>query len=301
MAPTAEVQRWSAAAVNWGANATSTGLSYAINQKLRDWIAVVNANGSNATKQIEMWKDETDATGTTYQGMVLKIGWDVGVDDLWYFGVYGTNSNHNGQASMDWNDNGSNGGYGSYSNASTSGWFTVDSMSKVLTGSYDIDLYITYDTTNGQEFFAWSWGANASSTYADAVMIFKTNYGDWAVWFNDSLAFSTATYSPGLDTLNVTPSSISVPKNTKANSAVSDTNGYMTRFASVIISTTGIAGRSQPIMYCANPYVGAYDTVSGLAGYYYIINSGLTNETFLLIMGNYSPGISLGPVDFVNG
>ena len=299
MAPTAEIQRWSAAAVDWGANATSTGLSYALNQKLRDWIAVVNGNAANVNKQVEMWKDETSSTSSSYQGMVLKVYYNSGVDDHFYWGVYGTNTIHNIRGSKFWNNNGSNGGYGTYS---SSAYYFGDTQSKQLAGTLDATMYITYDTTNDQEFFSWCvTDDGGSSTYQDGNTILKASNGQWFCMSNDSISMRPVTYSNSLGDVNATESSAV----TSVNQTVDEYNAgqyfRVARFAVVPNTSAGTPGGLVPITYAKNPFLGttAYGTVR--SGDYYVHDQGGPNETVVVCNGYYMPFVSLGPIDFVNG
>jgi len=294
MAPTAEVQRWSAAAVNWGGNATSTGLSYAINQKLRDWIAVVNANGSNVNKQLELWKDETDSTGTTYQGMVMRIYWGSGVDDHFYFSANGTNTSTIVSAAEVWNDNGSREGYGTFG---TGSWYTTDNQSKSLGGAYDVDLYITYDTTNGEEFFSWNWGGQSNNNaYQDACTIYKTNFNNWQVMFNDGSSLKGAAYSIGASGVGPAEDSQTYSNNIGLEKLTLSSSG-LSRLG--VFPSQSSGAKKVSMTFAKNPFLGSIVTLN--SGTYYIVNAGLADETLVVTGGSGGPVTSLGPIDFVNG
>ena len=299
MAPTAEIQRWSAAAVDWGANATSTGLSYALNQKLRDWIAVVNGNAANADKQIEMWKDETSATGSTVQGMVLKVYYNSGVDDNFYWGVYGTNTSHDVKGAKNWNDNGSSGGYGSNS---TTGYYFTDNQSKQLAGTVDADMLIAYDTTNDQEFFTWCVTSIGSNTvYQDGNTILKASNGEWFCLSNDGNAVKGITYSNSLGDVNATENASTTSNSPSLNEYYTISDSQVTRFAIVPNTSSNSAGGLVPITYAKNPFIGNLSKQSTSAGDYFLSDPGGPNETLVICNGYYVPFISLGPIDFVNG
>lgn len=297
MAPTAEIQRWSAAAVDWGANATSTGLSYALNQKLRDWIAVVNGNATNASKQIEMWKDETTSTSSSYQGMVLKVYYNSGVDDHFYWGVYGTSTSHNVRGAKTWSNNGSSGGYGTYS---ASSYYFSDTQLKVLNGTKDADMYITYDTTNDQEFFSWCvTDVPGSTSSQDGNTILKANNGQWFCLSNDGLVEKSITYSNSLGDVHATESSILSGNNLALAKYNTDAAWRVTRFAVVPDTASSDPGGLIPITYAKNPFLGTFSVDS--PGDYYLHDQGGPNETVILCNGYNTPFVSLGPVEFVDG
>lgn len=297
MAPTAEIQRWSAAAVDWGANVTSTGLSYAINQKLRDWITVVNGNAANVDKQIEMWKDETTSTSSSYQGMVLKVYYDSGVDDNFYWGVFGTNTSHSVVGAKAWNDNGGNAGYGS---TSTSGYYFGDSQTKQLAGTVDADILIAYDTTNDQEFFTWCvTSIGSSSSYQDGNTIMKASNGEWFCLSNDGAALRTVTYSNSLGDVNATEyAGVTVAGATVAE-YYTTASTQITRFALAAVTTAATPPGLVPITYAKNPFIGGLSRSNYLAGDYFVHDPGGPNETLIISNGAYMPLISLGPIDFV--
>ena len=299
MAPTAEIQRWSAAAVDWRANATSTGLSYALNQKLRDWIVVVNGNAANASKQIEMWKDETTSTGSTHQGMVLKVYYNSGVDDHFYWGVYGTNTLHDVRGAKSWNDNGSNGGYGT---SATSGYYFADSQSKVLDGTVDADILIAYDTTNDQEFFTWCvTSIGSANSYQDGNTILKASNGQWFCMSNDSSIRRPITYSNSMGDVNGTESSLVTINNQSVSPYSSGVTYRISRFAVLPTTSSTNSGGLIPITYAKNPFLGTTSYSYLRSGDYYVNDQGGPNETVVLCNGYYMPFVSLGPADFVNG
>ena len=299
MAPTAEIQRWSAAAVDWGANATSTGLSYALNQKLRDWIAVVNGNAANVNKQIEMWKDETSSTSSFYQGMVLKVYYDSGVDDNFYWGIYGTNTLIDTRAGKVWLDNGSNGGYGTYNSAG--GYFYSDNQAKRLDGSLDASMYIAYDTTNDQEFFSWCVTDDVpSNTYQDTNTILKASNGQWFCMSNDASNLKAITYSNSLADVNSNESGVLTSSNISMVQNWTGSSFRVVRFGVVPLTTSADPPALIPITYAKNPFIGSLASGAN-SGNYYIYDQGNPNETLIVCNGYFAPFISLGPIDFVNG
>ncbi len=174
--PQIEVQRWSAAAVNWGANNGTTGISYNLNQKLRDWITVVNGNASNSNRQIEMFKDETTSTGTTIQGHVLKVYYDS--TNAWYQTWFGSNTSIDAHQGESYTDNGNSEGYGRV-NSGSGNYYTFEDPNFRLNGTSNYDLYVSYDTTDTQEYFYFYLRDATSSAYRGGAMVLKTNFGHW--------------------------------------------------------------------------------------------------------------------------
>lgn len=300
MAPTSEVQRWSAAAVDWGANSTSTGISYALNQKLRDWIAVVNGNASNADKQLLLWKDETSSTSSSTQGMVMRVGFGSGVEDYFHWGVYGDNNTMRVRASRLWNDDGSNSGYGTL-NTGTDYYFS-DTQSRSLNGSRDVDLYIAYDTTEGKEFFVWGF-SGLSSQYEDANGIFKNTFGQWLVFSPDN-TFNTLTYDVDNDEVrHLAKMPVYEPQKgiVYTRAASGSTSSDLIALSWALYSYPGAQsfgdGPVGEFTQFTNERVGSTNICIN-AGRYYIAEQGGPNESLIICCGHDAPAISLGPVTF---
>ena len=292
--PQVEVQRWSAAAVNWGANSGSTGISYNLNQKLRDWITVVNANASNTNRQITMLKDEASATGTTYQGFVLKLNYNA--TDGFHLLHFGTNSNMSLYGAEGYLDNGTNGGYGNQD--TTSGLYRVnDVQQKKMDGTLDVDLYISYDTTNDQEYFIFCLAQN-SVAYRDWVGIFKTNHGHWYAAFNDGSVYKAITYNT---TRNEVAKAEGATNNTEGSSTMtlnffSDGSPGLTRWATVPPEyNSGIFFPSSSVTTLGNPHVSGYFDGGAPGDWAEMLDTtGTGTGTYVVRMGYSGPFIMLG-------
>lgn len=271
------------------------GQPYEQNEKLRSWITAVNANPSNTSRQLEMWKDETTSTSTSSDvGFVIKVGYANNAN-TYYFGNFGTGSQWDVKLSEAWLDNGSNSGYGTHS---PTNYLTTDSQSRILSGTADADLYMIYDTEDGKEFICWGWGST-SATSEDWAMIYKTNHGEWMVLCNDGPTTGSITYDN--DAAIVCAFKGSVVTSGSSASRISQnpdtTSSRMLRIVSAESgSTVSAAGApSIPFTHAANPKIGHLNSaICGRAGKYTIIDTGTANETLLCCAGYYSPLISTG-------
>lgn len=292
--PQVEVQRWSAAAVDWGANSGSTGVSYNLNQKLRDWIAVVNANASNTNRQITMLKDETSATGTTYQGFVLKLNYNT--TDGFHLLHFGSNTSMSVYGAEGYLDNGTNGGYGSQD--ASSGLYRVnDFQQKKMDGTRDVDLYVSYDTTNNQEYFLFCLAQN-NTAFQDWVGIFKTNHGHWYAAFNDASTYRAITYNT---TRNEVAKAEGATDKTEGDTSMSlnfINNGQigLTRYAIVPPErSSGIFFPSSAVTLLGNPHISGYQD-AGIPGDWVemLDTTGAATGTYVVRMGRYGPFVMLG-------
>ena len=298
MAVVAEVNRWSAAAVNW--TNTSVGFqAYEQNEKLRSWITAVNANPSNASRQLEMWKDETTSTSTSSNmGFVIKV-WYANNTNTYYFGNFGTSTQWNVKLSTAWINNGSNSGYGTHS---TTGFYITDNQSRLLSGTADADLYMIYDTEDGKEFICWGWGSNSSSN-EDWAMIYKTNHGEWMVLCNDGSSTNSITYDDEAAIVCAFKGSVIVTGSTSTRISQNPdaTSSRMFRVVSSESgSTVSAAGApSIPFTHAASPKIGHLNsTICGRAGQYTVIDTGTADETLLCCTGYLSPLISTGTFSY---
>ena len=298
MAVVAEVNRWSAAAVDW--TNTSVGFqAYEQNEKLRSWITAVNANPSNVGRQLELWKDENTSTNSSADmGFVIKLGY-ANNTNTYYFGNFGTTGQWDIKLSTAWLDNGTNSGYGNFS---TTGYYISDSQSRSLSGSVDADLYMIYDTEDGKEFICWGWGSTSANA-EDWAMIYKTNHGEWMVLCNDSPATSSITYDNDAAVVCAFKGSVLITgsSSSRISQNPDSTSSRMLRIiSSELTSTVTAAGSpSIPFTHAANPKIGHMNSnICSRSGKYTIIDTGTADETLLCCAGYYSPLISTGAFSY---
>ncbi len=290
--PVAEINRWSAAAVHWSANSTSTGLSYGLNQKLRDWITVVNGNPSNTSKQLEMWKDESTNTDGTYQGMVLRIYHNI--TDYWHFGLYGTNTQWDRMASVLWKDNGTKGGYGTYENTGGN-HYVWDFGSVSANGTVDVDLYAAYDTTDGEEFFIWTWSVGSIAT-EDYALIYKNNYGHWAIAMNDQSSHMSMMYSVGRAEATYHEGYLGDSQNVRAYPMISTEDTWSRWWVPAMFANdASYYGRITKAVWPISEHINTF-TTSDRVGEWLQLRDGTGNyiAQHMLCFGPYSPWIRIG-------
>jgi len=298
VAVVAEINRWSAAAVDWSDTSVG-GQPYEQNEKIRTWITAVNANPSNTSRQLEMWKDETTSTSeSTDMGFVIKLGYANNTNSF-YFGNYGTSTSWDIRISDAWLDNGSSSGYGNYA---TTGYYIFDSQSRSLSGTADADLYMIYDTEDGKEFICWGWGSTTANT-EDWNMIYKTNHGEWMALSNDGSSTNSITYDNDAAIVCAFKGSVIVTGSTSTRIS-QNPDATSSRMFRVISSESGSAvsaagAPSIPFTHAANPKIGHMNSaVCGRAGQYTVIDTGTADETLLCCTGYLSPLISTGTFSY---
>lgn len=174
MAPTIKWQRFDTASYDWFGT-TATDALPQIEAELNAWIATVNANPSNAGRQITKMRGYADSTTTNYAGITLRYGANNNTAYAYsFFGCRGSISNRAWYLGTTYADDTSNGGYGTISNG------TSDTSISFLTSGYDADFMLTYDTTDGQEYFLFGPRfSNDSVSYQDGFSIIKSTTGEW--------------------------------------------------------------------------------------------------------------------------
>lgn len=177
---TAKLQAWTPATWNWDSAAAGSPLVEVLDE-MRSWISAVNANPSQSGKQLQLLKDENSSTTTPYRGYVIQMPMQSQVGDL-YMGFYSNSTtNIRGYASTGFNNNTTNGGYGSHTGTVSSetswGWkTTVTTSAKIIIG---------HSAVNGEEFFVWGWSLDNSNNHGDFCMVFKDERGEWSATFAD--------------------------------------------------------------------------------------------------------------------
>lgn len=298
MAVVAEVKRWSASEVDWS-DIVVGGQPYEQNEKLRGWITAVNANPSNASRQLEMFKDENTSTNTsTDVGFVIKLGYANNTNSF-YFGNYGNTTSWDLRMSDTWLDNGGSSGYGANS---TTGYYISDTQSRGLSGSADADLYMIYDTEDGKEFICWGWGSTSANS-EDWSMIYKTNRGEWMVLSNDGAITNSITYDNDAAIVCAFSGSVVVTgsSTTRISQDPDTSSSQMFRVVSGENKTvvTAAGAPSMPFTHAANPKIGHMNnTICGRAGQYAVIDTGTADETLLCCAGYAAPLISTGTFSY---
>ena len=300
MAVVAEINRWSAAAVDWSDTSVG-GQPYEQNEKIRTWITAVNANPSNTSRQLEMWKDETSSTSASSDmGFVIKVGY-ANNTNTYYFGNFGSANQWDVRLSTDWLDNGTNSGYGTNSSAN---YYNTDSQARTLSGTADADLYVIYDTEDGKEFICWGWGSTGSST-EDWSMIYKTNFGEWMVLCNDGSFTNSITYDNDAAIVCAFKGSVITSGSSSTRIRQDGDSGTISSRMLRIVSgesaaTVSAAGApSIPFTHAANPKIGHMNsTVCSRAGQYTVVDTGTADETLLCCAGFASPLISTGTFSY---
>lgn len=181
MAVTLEYQAWTSTDYNWLDKTTATSAPLQINDKLDAWVAAVNANASNANKQITVRKDPTDSTSANFIGWVIELSSSTPGAGPFYVRFYSSSTgNINFTASAGWANDGSNGGYGA-----TSGNTASDTSITWATSGVTAEFSIAADSANGVEFLCLGWRLNNANATSDQLLLFKDSNGEWASLFSD--------------------------------------------------------------------------------------------------------------------
>lgn len=181
MAVTLEYQAWTSSTYNWLDRTTATSAPVQIDAKLRAWITAVNANPSNASRQITIEKGLSDGTGN-FCGWTIKVGGTAAATT--YIGFF-TNTASAAFIAVyqTWVTGAANGGYGTFSGS------TVGSTSNSFTTSANAaEFIVSTETADAEEFFCLGYKTNASSgqTGAGVLLIFKDTAGEWSVVLENS-------------------------------------------------------------------------------------------------------------------
>lgn len=180
MAVVLEYQAWAAGTYNWLDKTTATSAPLQINDKLVAWIAAVNANPSNASKQITIEKGVTAGTNSTNVGWTLKLA-SPSSGSTFYIGLFSSNNNEIYYlASQSWSSGTANGGYGTFSGNQSAfpGTFTTG-------GSNSAEFIVATETADTEEFFCLGFKSSSASsqTGSGSFLIFKDTTGEWATHY----------------------------------------------------------------------------------------------------------------------
>lgn len=183
MAVVLEYQAWAAGTYNWLDKTTSTSAPVQIDSKLRAWITAVNANPSNATKQITIEKGLSDSSNSNYVGWTLKVA-SSSPNSTFYIGLFSTTTGSpalNMSAHQTWSSSTSNGGYGTFG-GSTSG---TTGSGFTVSGSNGAEFIAATEVADTEEFFCLGFKSNSTQnqTGSGSFLIFKDTAGEWAALF----------------------------------------------------------------------------------------------------------------------
>jgi hypothetical protein len=257
-----EYQLFSALNYNWkSTDAANAPLQ--IDAKLNAWIAAVNANSVNASKQVTALRNPLSSTGT-------RVGWVIRFADgtqpgfMLHFASIIASGNSTSGARWDlfpisgWTDNTTNDGYGGITNAVSSdgavGWYISGATAEFIIAS---------SSDPGQEFFILGWNMANNTAHRDVIAIFKDTNGNWAVEADDTGVYYGIFQNPDLAS-NVALQSIGFV----ASHPLSNSIGRIP-FITSSNSYTGGQNASNRLVYPAHPKLWiASDTAFNFGGYY---------------------------------
>jgi hypothetical protein len=191
MTVTVDYQVWDSTSYNWLDKTTSTSAPLQINDKLDAWVAAVNANASNTSKQITVRKDPADSTSANFIGWVIEAA--SGSANSGFFTRFYTSAATNIVCTFSaaWTNDGTNGGYGA-----ASGNSAADTSTTWVSSGAIGEFSVAAETANGQEFFCLGWRQNNSTVTSDQLLIFKDSSGEWASLFSDGGTVIGSFYMP---------------------------------------------------------------------------------------------------------
>ncbi len=191
MAVALEYQTWASADYNWADGTTASKPPQQIQQKLAAWVAAVNANAVNASKQITILKTPSDSTLANYIGWNLSLASGAS-GSTFYASLYSSSTtNLNCRFSAGWTNDGTNGGYGT-----VTGGTSVDTSIAWYTSAQTAEFAIATETAAGEEFFLLGWRLATNTSYSDQLVIFKDINGEWAAAFSDGGVVVGTFYMP---------------------------------------------------------------------------------------------------------
>lgn len=170
-----DYQTWTSASYNWLDKTTATGAVLQINDKLVAWVAAVNANASNTTRQITIKKGPADSTSANFVGWVVECASPNSGGTFYPYLYSNSTSAATGGFQETWTFNTANGGYGTPGGSGDG----RTNATWNATAAVSAEFVVATDTANGQEFFCLGW-RHSSTTDNGCLCIFKDNNGDWA-------------------------------------------------------------------------------------------------------------------------
>lgn len=188
MAATVKTDTYTSASYNWD-SASAGQPNKDVVDELKAWVATINGNASQTSKQVVVLRDETDSTTTNYRGWVVELP-QTGTDTLYTSFHTSTATNARFYTGTGFTDDTSNGGYGTV----TSTIETDTGIGWQTTAGVDVHFGLAYGTVDGEEYFFVGWDLGTDSAYSDMWGIFKTTEGYWAAIANDSNSVRGASY-----------------------------------------------------------------------------------------------------------
>ncbi len=188
MAVTVEYQSWDSATYSWLDNSTSTAAPQQINDKLTTWITAVNANASNANRQVTLVKSPASSTSAAFVGWTLKFDSNTSGSPFWVKLHTTTSVNIACYFGTTYTDDGSSGGYGL-----TGGTAVSDTSVLYASSATSGEFVVASETANGEEFFAISWRIGSDTAKSDCLLIFKDTNNEWAGVFTDGATVTAGT------------------------------------------------------------------------------------------------------------
>lgn len=234
-----------------------------INSKLDTWVAAVNANAVNASKQVTVLRDPLDSTGT-------RTGWVIRFTDgtqpgfMLHFAntIASGNSTAGARAELfqisGWTDDTTNDGYGAIASVVSSdtgiGWYISGGQAEFIIAS---------STDSGEEFFILGWNMANSTSYRDVLAIFKDTNGNWAFEGDDGGGRYGIVQNTQLGSLQAITSIQSIP-----------ISSHLAKLAFIAAGTySGGTDASDRLVYPAHPKLWMAQSTAFGFGTYYTANS----------------------------
>ena len=172
-----------------GLGTTSSDFWPAIEAELDTWITAISGNASMSGYLPIKRKGYADSTDVNYLGFVVELPHPTYPSI--YMGSYcSSGTSRTRRHAATWTDSGSTGGYGTFSGTSD-----VETGSWAATGSAN-GIFLAYDTTDTQEFFAAGYWQDNGTTNQDNIVLFTRGVdGTWGSFFNDSTTNHMLYYS----------------------------------------------------------------------------------------------------------
>lgn len=257
-----EYQNFSLATYNW--KSTDSGNApLQINSKLDAWVAAVNANAVNASKQVTVLRDPLDSTGTR-TGWVIRFADGTQPGFMLHFAstIASGNSTSGARAELfpisGWTDNTTNDGYGGIASVVSSdpslGWYISGGQAEFIIAS---------STDSGEEFFILGWNMANNTSHRDVIAIFKDTNGNWAFEGDDIGTRYGIMQNTQLGSLQAITSIQAIP-----------ISGHLSKLAFIAAGTySGGTDASDRLVYPAHPKLWMASATAFGFGAYYTANS----------------------------
>jgi hypothetical protein len=237
-----------------------------IDTKLNAWIAAVNANNVNASKQVTALRNPLSSTGTRV-GWVLRFADGTQPGFMMHFASQIASSFSTSGARCElfaisgWTDNATNDGYGGITSVvsldTSIGWY-------ISGGSAEFIIASSADP--GEEFFILGWNMANSFNYRDVIAIFKDKNGNWAAAGDDGGVVFGIVQNPTLGLQAIT--SVQSPPNLTSSPSI------LAKLCLLANGTyTGGQDASNRLVYPAHPKLWLSNGVLLNFGGYYAANN----------------------------